>query len=49
MAHTTLVNHWVKLVGKELPDTPEYTDMPQIGELDKLETFVGVRKIRFGF
>lgn len=41
-------NPLVKILGKELSDTPKYSDRPQIGKLDKLETFVGVIKIRFG-
>lgn len=41
--HTTII-HWVKLVGEQLPDTPEHNQMPQLGELDELKTFVGAKK-----
>lgn len=40
--------NWVKEVGKLLPDVYEPESIPQVGELDELETFVGFKKIRFG-
>lgn len=41
--HTTVIT-WVKQVGQLLPDTYEPEAMPQVGELDELETFVGSKK-----
>lgn len=38
--HTTVIN-WVKQVGNSLPDAPEYSEIPEVAELDELETFVG--------
>ncbi|MDJ0703041.1 MAG: IS1 family transposase [Leptolyngbyaceae cyanobacterium MO_188.B28] len=40
IAHTTLIN-WVKQVGACLPDAYDPEEIPQVGELDELETFVG--------
>ena len=45
--HTTVIN-WVKQVGNSLSDAPEYAEIPEVAELDELETFVGSKKIRFG-
>jgi hypothetical protein len=41
--HTTVIN-WVKEVGKNLPDTPEKAEIPEVTEVDELETFVGKKK-----
>ena len=41
--HTTVIT-WVKEVGKMLPDSYEPEIIPQVGELDELETFVGNKK-----
>ena len=38
--HTTVIN-WVKLAGDSLPDTNPLEPIPDVGELDELETFVG--------
>ncbi|WP_315786134.1 IS1 family transposase [Fischerella sp. JS2] len=38
--HTTII-HWVKRVGTQLADTPNSKEIPQVGELDELETFIG--------
>jgi len=35
---------WVKRVGQLLPDAYEPQTVPLVGELDKLETFVGSKK-----
>ncbi|NMG10871.1 hypothetical protein DP117_29965 [Brasilonema sp. UFV-L1] len=40
--HTTVIN-WVKEVGNTLPDTPEYDEIPEITQVDELETFIGSR------
>jgi transposase-like protein len=39
--HHTTVIHWVKQVGGLLPDAYEPEAIPEVGELDELETFVG--------
>lgn len=48
MHHTTLIT-WVKLVGELLPDAYNPQAIPEVGELDELETFVGSKKTKFGF
>jgi hypothetical protein len=35
---------WVKQVGKLLPDSYNSETIPEVGELDELETFVGKKK-----
>jgi IS1 family transposase len=35
---------WVKQVGKLLPDSYNPETIPEVGELDELETFVGQKK-----
>ena len=47
--HHTTVIYWVKLVGENLPDAYEPDSIPQVGELDELETFVGSKKTKSGF
>jgi hypothetical protein len=47
--HHTTVIYWVKLVGENLPDAEEPDSIPQVSELDELETFVGSKKTKFGF
>lgn len=41
--HTTIIN-WVKQVGRLLPDAYNPDKIPEVGELDELETFVGKKK-----
>jgi len=41
--HTTIIN-WLKQIGEQLPDAPEKDVIPEVGELDELETFVGSKK-----
>ncbi|BAU08800.1 IS1 transposase [Fischerella sp. NIES-3754] len=38
--HTTVIN-WVKEVGNTLPDTPQKDEIPEITQIDELETFIG--------
>jgi hypothetical protein len=38
----------VKQVGELLPDTYDPETVPEVGELDKLETFVGSKKTSSG-
>jgi transposase-like protein len=45
--HTTVIS-WVKQVGEHLPDAYDPDVVPQVGELDELETFVGAKKTKFG-
>ncbi len=46
--HHTTVIHWVKLVGAILPDAYTPETIPEVGELDELETFVGSKKTKSG-
>ncbi|MEM8675142.1 MAG: IS1 family transposase [Cyanobacteria bacterium P01_G01_bin.67] len=41
--HTTVMN-WIKEAGLNLPDTPEESEIPEITEIDELQTFVGSKK-----
>lgn len=41
--HATVIG-WIKQVGECLPDTYDPEAIPQVGELDKLETFVGRKR-----
>ncbi|MBP5978041.1 IS1 family transposase [Brasilonema sp. CT11] len=41
--HTTVIS-WVKQIGEKLPDAPPNDEIPSVGELDELETFVGSKK-----
>lgn len=45
--HTTIIN-WVKQVGKLLPDYYEPETIPEVAELDELETFIGSKKTKSG-
>ncbi len=47
MHHTTVIN-WVKQVGQHLPDAYDPETVPQVGELDELETFVGAKETKSG-
>ena len=42
--HHTTVIHWVKSVGKLLPEAYDPETIPEVGELDELETFVAQKK-----
>ncbi|MBD2534228.1 IS1 family transposase [Nostoc flagelliforme FACHB-838] len=33
--------NWVKKAGKSLPNSPDYDEIPEITQVDELETFVG--------
>lgn len=43
--HTTVIT-WVKQVGELLPDAYAPETIPEVGELDELETFVGSKKTK---
>jgi len=45
--HTTVIT-WVKRIGELLPNAYDPDVLPQVGELDELETFVGSKKTKFG-
>ena len=45
--HTTIIT-WVRQVGERLPDADEPEEIPEVGELDELETFVGSEKTKSG-
>jgi hypothetical protein len=45
--HTTVIT-WIKQVGELLPDAYAPETVPQVGELDELETFVGSKKAKSG-
>ncbi len=47
--HHTTVIYWVKKVGENLPDAYKPDTIPEVGELDELETFVGSKKTKSGF
>lgn len=40
--HTTVIN-WVKQIGELLPDAYDPEVIPQVGELDELENFIGAK------
>jgi transposase-like protein len=46
--HHTTVLYWLKQVGSQLPDAPPLETIPEVGELDELETFVGSKKTKSG-
>jgi hypothetical protein len=46
--HHTMVIYWLKQVGEQLPDTYDPDTVPEVGELDELETFVGSKKTKSG-
>ncbi len=41
--HTTILN-WIKDAGLDLPDAPEDSEIPEITEIDELQTFIGNKK-----
>ena len=41
--HNTIIN-WVRDVGTQLPESPPVETVPDVGELDELQTFVGSKK-----
>jgi hypothetical protein len=43
IAHTTILN-WIEQSGKLLPERYDPFQIPQVGELDELETFVGKKQ-----
>jgi len=45
--HTTIIT-WVKKVGTLLANADDPETIPEVGELDELETFVGSKKTKSG-
>ena len=41
--HNTVIN-WVTEVALKLPDAPEHSEIPEVAQVDELETFVGKKK-----
>jgi transposase-like protein len=41
--HNTVIN-WVKEVAGKLPDAPEHSEIPEVAQVDELETFVSKKK-----
>ncbi len=46
--HNTIIN-WVKQAAMPLADPPEYSEIPEITQVDELETFVRKKKTKFGY
>lgn len=46
--HHTTIGLWVKQVGQTLPDAPPELEISEVTELDELQTYVGLKKTRFG-
>jgi transposase-like protein len=46
--HNTVIR-WVRNSAIALPDAPEVSEIAELTEIDQLQTFVGKKKIRFGF
>ena len=46
--HHTTVLSWVRQAGELLPDAYAPEDIPDVGELDEPQTFVGQKKTRSG-
>jgi transposase-like protein len=45
--HNTVIN-WVKQTASNLPDAPLASPIPEVDQLDELETFVGRKNTKFG-
>ncbi len=41
--HNT-VSNWVRLAAAFLPDAPEYSEIPEIAQVDELQAFIGKKK-----
>ncbi len=42
--HHTTIMHWVREAGHQLPDAPEAVEIPEVTDLDELQTFVGKKR-----
>jgi len=43
VSHNTIIN-WVKLAGLSLSQHPDYDEIPEVAEIDELQTLVGNKK-----
>ena len=43
VSHNSVIN-WVNDTAKQLPEQPPIETIPDVGELDELQTFVGSKK-----
>ena len=41
--HNTVIN-WVRQAANSLPDAPTISEIPEIAQVDELQTFVGKKK-----
>lgn len=46
--HNTIIN-WVKQAGKAFPDAPAAAEIPEVTQVDELQTFVGSKKTSYGY
>jgi hypothetical protein len=42
--HHTTVMHWIREAGHQLHDAPESEEIPEVSDLDELQTFVGNKR-----
>ncbi len=45
--HNTVIN-WVKQAASNLPDAPLVSEIPEVAQIDEMETFVGKNNQNFG-
>jgi hypothetical protein len=45
--HHTTVMHWIRKVAATLPNAPQMDEIPEITELDELQTFVGSKQNKY--
>lgn len=45
--HHTTVMHWIREVATTLPDAPQVEEIPEITQLDELQTFVGSKQNKY--
>jgi hypothetical protein len=46
--HNTVIN-WVRQIGAKLADAPQSQTIPDLAQVDELQTFVGSKKTKSGF
>jgi len=47
VCHNTVIN-WVRAAGNSLPPEPDYQDIPEVAQIDELQTYVGKKKQNLG-
>ncbi len=45
VCHNTVIN-WVKKAGESLPEQPDYDEIPEVTQVDELQTYVGKKAAR---